>query len=228
VASKLAPRLGATASSQPRRSSIAAGSGLVVPQTAVRGVAGRESPSETTSARAFGAAVEPSIAYRRTRQSPALHPLPSPSSLALRYGAFIVPLDGAGAGAALFRSIGLLGAPQADILSLLGFPELLRRDRATALRRAETGLPDLQSVLAQQRTIVGNGGELTFGQLPLIALALVLLSSLLIVGAVVPPGLIARTSVSPQRYEALREPLALAAIGVLLPVVVVALAVALA
>jgi hypothetical protein len=113
---------------------------------------------------------------------------------------------------------------------MLGFPEFLRQGRANAQRRPATGLPDLQNVLGQQKTIgpFDEGGALTFGQLPLIALALVLLSSLLVVGAVLPPGVIARTPVAPDRYEALREPLALAAIGILIPVVVVALAVALA
>jgi hypothetical protein len=173
----------------------------------------------------FGATLEPRSGYRRAQEPPPLRRLPSPRSLALPYGAFIVPVDGA----SLFRPFGsLLGAPQADVLSLLGFPELLRRERATPPRRPDAGLPGLQTVLGQQKTIVGDGGELTFGQLPLLALALVLLSSLLMVGAVMPPGVVARTPLPPERYEALREPLALAAIGILLPVVVVALAVALA
>jgi hypothetical protein len=114
-------------------------------------------------------------------------------------------------------------------MSLLGFPEFLREARAKAQRRAGSALPELQRVLGKQETISGSGsgGALTFGQLPLIALALVLLSSLLLVGAVLPPGVVARTPMSPGRYEALREPLALAAICILLPVAVVALAVAL-
>jgi hypothetical protein len=137
----------------------------------------------------------------------------------------IVPLDGA----PLFRTFGsLLGAGQADILALFGFPELLRQQRAIPQHRPDTGLQDLQRTLGQQKTIVGDGGELTFGQLPLLALGLVLLSSLLVVGAVLPPGVVARTPVPPARYEALREPLALAAIGILVPVAVIALAVALA
>jgi hypothetical protein len=111
---------------------------------------------------------------------------------------------------------------------LLGFPELLRRGRANAQRRPDSGLPDL-SVLGKQRTLVdlGSGGDLTFGQLPLLALGLVLLSSLLLVAAVMPPGVVARAPVEPRRYEALREPLALAAIGILIPVAVVALTIAL-
>jgi hypothetical protein len=123
-----------------------------------------------------------------------------------------------------------LGGPGIEGLSLLGLPDFLRQARANPERRAETGLPDLLDVLGQRRTIgeLIDGGALTFGQLPLIALALVLLSSLLVVGAVLPPGLVARTPVAPERYEALREPLALAAIGILVPVAIVALAVALA
>jgi hypothetical protein len=156
-----------------------------------------------------------------------LRSLPSPASVALRYGAFIVPVDGGAQRFGLFGSgLGLHGA---DIMSLLGFPEFLREARANAQRRAESALPELQRVLGKQETIggSGSGGALTFGQLPLIALALVLLSSLLLVGAVLPPGVVARTPMPPGRYEALREPLALAAICILLPVAVVALAVAL-
>jgi hypothetical protein len=121
-----------------------------------------------------------------------------------------------------------LGISGADILSLLDLPDFLRQGRATAQRRPNSGFPDLD-VLGQQVTIggVGNGGALTFGELPLIALALVLLSSLLLVGAVLPPGVVARTPVSPARYEGVRQPLALAAIAILLPVAVVALAIAL-
>jgi hypothetical protein len=121
-----------------------------------------------------------------------------------------------------------LGISGADILSLLGFPDFLRQARASAPRRPDGGRPDVD-VLGQQVTIgeVGNGGALTFGQLPLIALALVLLSSLLLVGAVLPPGVVARTSVSRARYDGLRQSFALAAIGILLPVAVIALATAL-
>lgn len=121
-----------------------------------------------------------------------------------------------------------LGISGADILSLLGLPDSLRQGRASAQRRPDSGLPDLD-VLGQQVTIgdVGDGGALTFGQLPLIALALVLLSSLLLVGAVAPPGVVARAPVSPARYERLRQPLALAALGILLPVAAVALAIGL-
>jgi hypothetical protein len=187
-------------------------------------VADVQSLTKASAQPVFGAALE-SNGYRRTRQSPRLRSLPSASSIALRYGAFIIPIDGA----SLFGPLGsILAAGRPDILSLLGFPELLRRERATPQRRAETGLPDLQSLLGQAKTIIGNGGALTFGHLPLIALALVLLSSLLLVGAVLPPGLIVRTPVPPERFEALREPLALAAVGILVPVAIVALAVALA
>jgi hypothetical protein len=124
--------------------------------------------------------------------------------------------------------LSVLGASGANILSLLGFPDFLRQARAHAERRPESGLPDLD-VLGQQVTIgdLGNGGDLTFGQLPLLALALVLLSSLLLIAAVLPTGVVARTSVSPAQYEGFRQPLALAAIAILLPVAVVALAIAL-
>jgi hypothetical protein len=126
---------------------------------------------------------------------------------------------------------GVLRAGDIDILSLLGFPDFLREGRARAARRGAGGLngalPDVQQVLGQQATLTDDGGGLTFGQLPLIALALVLLSSLLLVGAVVPPGVIARARLSAISYARVRQPLALAAIGILVPVAVVALVVAL-
>jgi hypothetical protein len=183
--------------------------------------------TRATPAPPVGGTLASSAVYRRAQQSIPLRRLASSSSLALRYGAFIIPVDGANP----FGPHGLtLGAPGIEGLSLLGLPDFLRQARANPERRAETGLPDLLDVLGQRGTIgeLIDGGALTFGQLPLIALALVLLSSLLVVGAVLPPGLVARTPVAPARYEALREPLALAAIGILVPVAIVALAVALA
>jgi hypothetical protein len=191
------------------------------------GAARGQGPSRATSASPFGTAIESRARYRPSQQSPSLVSLPSPSSIAQRYGAFIVPVDGL---AGLLGPLGLseLGISGADILSLLGFPDFLRQARASAPRRPDGGPPDVD-VLGQQVTIgeVGNGGALTFGQLPLIALALVLLSSLLLVGAVLPPGVVARTSVSRARYDSLRQAFALAAIGILLPVAVIALATAL-
>jgi hypothetical protein len=142
-----------------------------------------------------------------------------------------VPTDGASRGLFGFGQ-NLLGAGEANLLSLLGLPDFLRIVRAQAARRpdGEPGaLPDVNEVLGQEATLsdLGEGGGLTFGHLPLLALALVLLSSLLLVGAVVPPGAVARTPVSPTSYARAREPLALAAIGILVPVAVVALVVAL-
>lgn len=172
-------------------------------------------------------AIDSRARYRLLQQAPLLARLPSAASLALRYGALIIPLDALAdlLGPLTLRELGITGA---DILTRLGLPDLLRQGRANAQRRPESGLPDLD-VLGQQVTIgdAGEGGALTYGQLPLIALALVLLSSLLLVGAVVPPGVVARTPVSPVTYEELRQPLALAAIGILIPVAVVALAVGL-
>jgi hypothetical protein len=84
-------------------------------------------------------------------------------------------------------------------------------------------------VLGQQLAIpdLGDGGALSFGQLPLVALALVLLSSLLLVGAVMPPGVVARTPISLNTFARLRQPLALTAIVILLPVAFVTLLAAL-
>ena len=191
------------------------------------GAADGQRPTRATSASAFDTTIRSSAAFRRSQQSPSLVSLPSANSVALGYGAFIVPVD---SGADFFDLLGLseLGASGVDILSLLGFPDFSRQGRARAERRPANGLPDL-NVLGQQATIgeLGNGGDLTFGQLPLVAFALVLLSTLLLIGTVLPPGVVARTPVSPTRYESFRQPLVLAAIGILLPVAVVTLVVAL-
>jgi hypothetical protein len=191
------------------------------------GAADGQRPKRATSASAFDTTIGPSAAYRPSQLYPSLVSLPSANSVALGYGAYIVPFDG---DTHLFDLLGLsqLEASGADILSLLGFPDFLRQGRARAERRPANGLPDL-NVLGQQATIgeLGDGGDLTYGQLPLLAFALVLLSTLLLIGTVLPPGVVARTPVSPARYESYRQPLTLAAIGILLPVAVVALVVAL-
>jgi hypothetical protein len=49
-------------------------------------------------------------------------------------------------------------------------------------------------------------------------LGLVLLSSLLLAVAVLPPSVLARTPLSPASFASYRQPLALAAIGILVPV----------
>lgn len=96
-------------------------------------------------------------------------------------------------------------------------------------RRPDSGLGDVQGVLGQQATAgsLGNDGDLIFERLPLLALALVLLSSLLLVGAVLPAGVVARSPVSPERFAQFRQPLAHSAMAILLPVAFVALAAAL-
>jgi hypothetical protein len=197
----------------------------------VSGASSGQQRTSTTSAVA-GAALG-SAGYRPS-QSPSLFSLPSSRSVALDYGALIVPVDGAARGLGGFGRLGtfgLSGLPEgkADLLSLLGFPDFLREGRARASRRADGGLSGVQRVLGEEATIgeVGNGGALTFGQLPLLALTLVLFSSLLVVGAVLPPGVLARTPVSAARFARFRQPLALAAIAILLPVAFVALAAAL-
>jgi hypothetical protein len=143
----------------------------------------------------------------------------------------IAPVDYAGRGARLVGSLRLsdLRSGEADIFSLLGLPDFVRNARARVARRPADGLSDVQRVLGQQATSghLGNGGELTFGQLPLVALAFVLFSSLLLVGAVLPPGVIAQTPLSAARFARFRQPLALGAIAILLPVAFVALSAAL-
>ena len=109
-----------------------------------------------------------------------------------------------------------------------GLPDVLRDTRARMQKRPESQPGEVQRVLGQQATAasLGNDGEL-IGQLPLLALGLVLLSSLLLVGAVVPPGVVARSPVSPERFAQFRQPLANSAMALLLPVAFVALAAAL-
>jgi Helix-turn-helix domain len=55
-------------------------------------------------------------------------------------------------------------------------------------------------------------------EVPILTLTLVFLSSLLLVGAALPPGIVARTPVSQATFARYREPLGLAAIGILIPV----------
>jgi hypothetical protein len=170
------------------------------------------------------------VPYRPSQEPPYLVGLPSSSSVALDYGAFIVPVGGAAGVRRGLGSLGLsdLGAGKADILALLGLPDFLREGRARATRRSGSEVQEVQRVLGNQATIdLGDGGGLTFGQLPLLALSLVLLSSLLLVGALLPPGVIAHTPVSPAGFARIRQPLALAAIAILLPVAFVSLAAAL-
>jgi hypothetical protein len=187
---------------------------------------GQERTSTTPEAR--GAALGSTAAYRSAYGSPAVVSLPSSRAVALDFGAFIVPAGDRAGRVRRLRALGLseLQPGEADIFSLLGFPDVQRGGRARSTRRADSGITD---VLGKQAQIgeLGEGGQLTFGQLPLIALALVLLSSLLLVGALMPPGIVARTPVSPTQYARLRQPLALASIAILLPVSFVAFAAAL-
>jgi hypothetical protein len=178
-----------------------------------------------------GAAFGSNSSYRPAQEPPYLVGLPSTQSEAMGYGAFIIPTNGAARGLFGFGQ-DVLAAGEPSLFSLLGLPDFLRVARAQASRRTGgelSALPDVNEVLGQQATLsdLGDGGGLTFGHLPLLALALVLLSSFLLVGAVVPPGVVARTPMSPTSYARVREPLALAAIGILVPVALVALVVAL-
>jgi hypothetical protein len=171
--------------------------------------------------------------FRPSQEAPYLFGLPSSRSLASSFGAFIVPFDGAGSRELRriqpLRRLAGLRALQSDVLSVLGFPDFLRQARARPDRRAGGASSDVRGVLGEQATIsdLADGGSLTFGNLPLLALTLVLFSSLLLVGAVLPPGVIARARLSPGDFARFRQPLALAAIGILVPVAVVALLVAL-
>jgi hypothetical protein len=73
----------------------------------------------------------------------------------------------------------------------------------------------------------GGAGGLGIGRLQFVALSLVLLSSLLLVGALLPPAVIAHSPLSPVRFARIRQPLALVAVAILLPVALGSLAAAL-
>jgi transcriptional regulator with XRE-family HTH domain len=84
-------------------------------------------------------------------------------------------------------------------------------------------------VLAEVADLGGDGGDdLTSGRLRFLALGLVFVSSLLLLGAVLPPSLVARSPVPPATFARYRQPLALAAIGILAPVTLFALLLAVA
>jgi hypothetical protein len=113
--------------------------------------------------------------------------------------------------------------PTEDVLSLVHFPEFLQGGRARAVKRSFPRFPDVQRVLGDRATVTAGGeagGTLTFGQFPFLALSLLLLSSLLLVGALLPTGVIARTPVSAASFGRLRQPLAMAAVGILIPLAV--------
>jgi hypothetical protein len=84
-------------------------------------------------------------------------------------------------------------------------------------------------VLAEVASLGGDGRDvLTSSNLRFLALGLVFVSSLLLLGAVLPPSLVARTPVAPATFARYRQPLALAAIGILAPVTLFALLLAVA
>jgi hypothetical protein len=73
----------------------------------------------------------------------------------------------------------------------------------------------------------GSGVRLSFGQLPLLALSLVLVSAFLLIGALLPPRMLEHARVPQARCARVRESLAVAALGILLSVAVGSLAVGL-
>jgi hypothetical protein len=74
-----------------------------------------------------------------------------------------------------------------------------------------------------------NGdGALTSRNLRLLAVGLVSVSSLLLLAAVLPASVVARSRMPPASYARYRQPLALAAIGILAPVTLFALLLAIA
>jgi hypothetical protein len=111
----------------------------------------------------------------------------------------------------------------------LDFPDFLQGGPARATKHSGTGLPDVKRVLGVQAGVDGDGsaGALGIARLQFMALSLVLLSSLLLVGALLPPAVIAHSPLSPARFARIRQPLALVAVAILLPVAVGSLVAAL-
>jgi hypothetical protein len=125
--------------------------------------------------------------------------------------------------------LGRVRSTQSDVLSLVRFPDFRRKVPARAAAPAGTGFPDVRQVLGRQATVDTDGdggGVLSFGWLPSVALSFVLLSSLLLVGALLPAGVVARTPVSPARFARIRQPLAVAAVAILIPLAIASLAAA--
>jgi hypothetical protein len=171
-----------------------------------------------------GAAIASRAASRPSLPRRSVVGLPSSRSAAVDYGAIIKPVD-ATRGAGLLGSLGLRNPRTggADVLSVLGLPDFLR-DAGARERRPDSGVGNVQGVLGQQATSggLGNGG-LGSEDLPLFAFGLLAVSSLLLLAAVVPAGVVARTPISPVSFARVRQPLALTAIAILLPLAFVAL-----
>jgi hypothetical protein len=107
-------------------------------------------------------------------------------------------------------------------------PDFPSDGRTQAATRLGGPFPNVEQVLGDQAAVgLEDDSGLTFGQLPLLALLLVLVSSVLLVGALLPPGVIARTPLSPLRFARIRQRLALAAVVILIPVAFASLAAAL-
>jgi hypothetical protein len=120
------------------------------------------------------------------------------------------------------------GVRNSQRFSFLTFPGPQGEHGVQTRSRASTGLPDLERVLGNQAPVEpGSGVRLSFGQLPLLALSLVLVSAFLLIGALLPPRMLEHARVPPARCARVRESLALAALGILLPVAVGSLAVGL-
>jgi hypothetical protein len=123
-------------------------------------------------------------------------------------------------------------ASRGDVLSLLSdYPGFLKGGPTRAASpRTEIVFPEVPRVLGARAELdTGSGaGSLGLGQLPAVALTLVFLASLLIVGSLLPPSVVARTPVPVARFARLRQPLALAAVGILIPLAVLSTAAALA
>jgi transcriptional regulator with XRE-family HTH domain len=108
-----------------------------------------------------------------------------------------------------------------------------RRARAVwiALLAGLASMPAIALVYVLEETTAVGGGEierrdLTQRNMQLLALGLVLLASLLLLIAVLPTGVVERVRVAPARFQRYRQPLALAAVGILAAVALFALLVA--
>jgi hypothetical protein len=104
-----------------------------------------------------------------------------------------------------------------------------RRPRAVWTTLLAVGLTLVIAVVYVVQDMLASGsGDLPTRDLRLLTLVLLVLSSLLLIGAVLPPGVVARGPVPQPTFDRYRQRLALAAIGILAPVTVVALLIALA
>jgi transcriptional regulator with XRE-family HTH domain len=133
------------------------------------------------------------------------------------------------------KSLRALEWDRRDLVGGNGADELIQR-RYAAYLGLDLGRPAVASTVEEHRPprevaivewlalLAALGPPLVIAipflvdDVPLVTLGLVFLSSLLLLGAALPESVVARTRVSSATFARYREPLALAALGILLPV----------